>query len=116
MSKVTYEIQTDIPMPGPRNRYPFETMAAGAMFEIAGEEESRKVRNAAYQFAKKVNKHTALKAAEKDVGRKLTSDERKLVEPLPKGAEGAVDFALRKLRTEGEGESAIPVYGLWRVT
>jgi hypothetical protein len=116
MSQATYTVQTDVPMPGPRNRYPFETMAAGASFEIVGEEESRKVRNAAYQFAKKVNKHAALKAAEAEIGRKLTSDERKLVEPLPKGAPGAVDFALRKLRVEGEGESAVPVYGLWRVS
>ncbi len=111
----TSQIKTDVAMPGARNRYPFETMPAGAMFEIAGEDEARKVRNAAYQFAKKVNKNAAVKAAETELGKKLTSDERKAVTPLEKGQDGAIEFALRKLRTEGEGESAVPVYGLWRV-
>lgn len=117
-----FVIQTDVPMPGARNRYPFETMPAGASFEIEGEEEARKVRNAAYQYAKKVNKALAVKAAEGELGRKLTSDERAAVEPVSKGTDGAVEFALRKLRSADTGEvdaegKAIQVhtYGLWRV-
>jgi hypothetical protein len=110
-----FKIVTDVQMPGARNRYPFETMPANSMFEITGEDEARKVRNAAYQFAKKVNRNAALKAAAAEIGRPLTSDEKAAVAPLSKGQDGAVEFALRKIRTEGEGESAVPVYGLWRV-
>lgn len=46
-------------MPNSRNRYPFETMLSGQSFAIAGEDESKKVRNAAYQFQRKVNKARA---------------------------------------------------------
>lgn len=112
---MSFQIRTDVPMPGARNRYPFDTMAPGASFEIEGEDEARKVRNAAYQYAKKVNRKAAIAAAEAEVGRKLTSDERAAVTPLEKGQDGAVEFALRKVGEVGEGESKIPVYGLWRV-
>lgn len=110
-----FEIRTDVPMPGARNRYPFETMPAGASFEIEGEDEARKVRNAAYQYAKKVNLGLARKAASADLGRALTSDEKAAVAPLEKGQPGAIEFALRQIRVVGEGESAVKTYGLWRV-
>jgi hypothetical protein len=119
---MSFNLRTDVPMPGARNRYPFDTMPAGASFEIHGEEEARKVRNAAYQYAKKVNLQKARAQAAADLGRDLTAEERAAVEPLEKGQPGAVDFALRKLRVEGEtvGEDGkptggVPVYGLWRV-
>ena len=108
---MSFDVRTDVPMPGARNRYPFETMAAGAMFEIVGVVESRKVRNAAYQFQKKVNKQAALKQAAESVGRPLSSEEKAAVAPLEKGDDGAIDFALRKLHTNAAGEV---VFGLWR--
>lgn len=117
-----FKIVSDVPMPGARNRYPFETMSSGEMFEIEGEDEARKVRNAAYQFAKKVNRNEAIKAAVGELGRKLTSDEKAAVTPLSKGQDGAVEFALRKIRSEDQGTVdaegnavLVPVYGLWRV-
>lgn len=70
----TFKLDADVAMPGRRNRYPFEQMTSGQSFEIVGLEESRKVRNAAYQFAKKVNTDSG----------------------IAKGAPGYVSFALRK--------------------
>lgn len=89
---MSYQIQTGVEMPSKRNRYPFDKMSPGDSFEIHGTEESRKVRNAAYQYAKKVN------------------TEHK----LEKGAEGFVAFALRKVDELGEGDAAVKVYRLWR--
>lgn len=89
---MSFTLETDVPMPGRRNRYPFDAMTSGQSFEIVGADEARKVRNAAYQYAKKVN--TASGAA--------------------KGAEGYVAFALRKTDETGEGETAIKIYRLWR--
>lgn len=89
---MSYTIQAGVEMPSKRNRYPFEQMQTGDSFEIHGAEESRKVRNAAYQFAKKVN------------------TEKK----LEKGQEGFVAFALRKTDELGEGDAAVKVYRLWR--
>lgn len=130
-----FEIRTDVPMPGARNRYPFETMPSGASFEIVGEEEARKVRNAAYQHAKKHNRNLALAAAKADLGRGLTSDEKAAITPVEKGEAGAMEFALRKIASinaagervakdakppaDSEGkptETWTPVYGLWRVS
>ena len=117
---MSFEIQNDVPMPGRRNRYPFATMASGQSFEIVGEDEARKVRNAAYQFAKKSN----------------TDSEKKLIERVQKGeltAEQAaaqateIKFSLRKtgerpnLDTAGqpvhdtEGKPVVTkVFRLWR--
>ena len=89
---MSYTIQSGVEMPSKRNRYPFDAMQPGDSFEIHGAEESRKVRNAAYQYAKKVN-------TEKQ---------------LTKGHEGFVAFALRKTDEVGEGDSAVKVYRLWR--
>jgi hypothetical protein len=86
-----FTIETDVEMPSRRNRYPFDSMTSGQSFEIVGTEESRKVRNAAYQYAKKENTAKGLK----------------------KGDAGHVGFALRKTDTHGEGEEAVNVYRLW---
>lgn len=72
---MSFQLESDVAMPGRRNRYPFEQMQPGQSFSIVGEEEARKVRNAAYQYAKKVNTAAGLE----------------------KGAEGEVKFALRKV-------------------
>lgn len=93
---MSFTIDQNVPMPGKRNRYPFDTMVKGQSFAIEGEDEARKVRNAAYQYAKKVN--TA-------------------------GAEGAdeVKFALRKTdevdtgTVDAEGKAiTVKLYRLWR--
>lgn len=89
----TFTIEKGIAMPGHRNRYPFETMEPQESFSILGEEDARKVRNAAYQYAKKVNTKANVK----------------------KGEAGAVEFALRKVTTHGEGDAAVTEYRLWRV-
>jgi hypothetical protein len=89
---MSFHIEDSVPMPGRRNRYPFEQMQAGQSFEITGDADARKVRNAAYQYAKKVNTQTG----------------------LTKGQEGHVAFALRKTGEVGEGETAVKVYRLWR--
>lgn len=87
-----FTIETDVAIPGRRNRYPFDQMTSGQSFEITGTSESRKVRNAAYQFAKKVNTAAGTK----------------------KGDPGHVSFALRKTAEVGDGEGAVKVYRLWR--
>lgn len=89
---MSFTIENEVPMPGRRNRYPFDQMVAGQSFEIVGAEESRKVRNAAYQYAKKVNTQ----------------------KNLTKGQEGYVAFALRKTGEVGEGDAAVKVFRLWR--
>lgn len=71
---MSFQIEDNVDMPSRRNRYPFDSMKAGQSFEIVGAEESRKVRNAAYQYAKKVNQASG----------------------AAKGQEGHVAFALRK--------------------
>lgn len=106
---MSFTIEQDVPMPGRRNRYPFDTMQSKQSFEIVGEDEARKVRNAAYQYAKKVNTASA--------------------EAIAKGEEGLpeVKFALRKtgehpdLNDEGtqkvdaEGKPlVVKLYRLWR--
>lgn len=78
---MSFQIENEVPMPGRRNRYPFEAMQPGQSFSIVGEEEARKVRNAAYQYAKKVNTAAGLE----------------------KGAEGEVKFALRKTDEQDTG-------------
>lgn len=50
-----FQLENDVPMPPSRNQYPFADMQPGQSFAIRGEEEARKVRNASYQFTKKVN-------------------------------------------------------------
>lgn len=87
-----FTIEDAVAMPGRRNRYPFDSMVSGQSFEIVGAEESRKVRNAAYQYAKKEN----------------------TAKGLAKGQHGHVGFALRKTATHGEGDQAVNVYRLWR--
>ena len=80
---MSFQLESDVAMPGRRNRYPFEQMQPGQSFAIVGEEEARKVRNAAYQYAKKVNTAAG----------------------LAKGAEGEVKFALRKVDEQDTGET-----------
>lgn len=96
---MSFQIDNEVPMPGRRNRYPFDTMQAGQSFSITGEEEARKVRNAAYQYAKKVNTAAG----------------------LAKGVEGEVKFALRKVdetdtgTVDSEGKAVtVKIYRLWR--
>lgn len=91
---MSFQIEDNVDMPSRRNRYPFDAMKAGQSFEIVGAEESRKVRNAAYQYAKKVN-------AQKG---------------LAKGQEGYVAFALRKTGElpAAEGQESVKVFRLWR--
>lgn len=89
---MSFQIEDNVDMPSRRNRYPFDAMLPGQSFEITGEADSRKVRNAAYQYAKKVNSEKGLK----------------------KGDAGHVSFALRKTAETGEGEHAVKVYRLWR--
>lgn len=89
---MSFTLENDVAMPGRRNRYPFEQMVSGQSFEIVGADESRKVRNAAYQYAKKENTKSG----------------------LTKGQEGYVAFALRKTGETGEGETAIKSFRLWR--
>lgn len=97
---MSFTIESNVAMPGRRNRYPFDAMKAGESFEIVGADESRKVRNAAYQYAKKVN--TASGAT--------------------KGQEGYVAFALRKTgETEAvaatettPAQEAVKIFRLWR--
>lgn len=92
---MSFQVEDSVEMPSRRNRYPFDQMKTGQSFEIVGAEEARKVRNAAYQYAKKVNtagSHT-------------------------KGTEGYVAFALRKtgeLPAEAEGKESTKVFRLWR--
>ncbi len=82
---MSFTIDDTVPMPGRRNRYPFDQMSSGQSFEIVGEEEARKVRNAAYQYAKKANT---------DAG-------------IAKGCDGEVKFALRKTAEADTGETEI---------
>lgn len=89
---MSFQIEDHVEMPSRRNRYPFDQMASGQSFEIVGVAESRKVRNAAYQYAKKVNTQRG----------------------LAKGEAGYVAFALRKTGEAGEGDQAIKVFRLWR--
>ena len=96
---MSFQIEDNVEMPSRRNRYPFDAMQAGQSFEIVGAEESRKVRNAAYQYAKKVNTQ----------------------KKLEKGQDGYVAFALRKTGEEATGETTadgkavtIKVFRLWR--
>lgn len=98
---MSFTIEQDVPMPGRRNRYPFDTMASGQSFSIEGEEESRKVRNAAYQYAKKVNTANA--------------------EAIAAGTSAEVKFALRKTdevdtgAQDAEGKPVtVKLYRLWR--
>ncbi len=105
---MSFTIETDVPMPGRRNRYPFDTMTTGQSFEIVGEDEARKVRNAAYQYAKKANtdaaagQAAALAAGESDPGCSETK------------------FALRKTGEVEDGSDAegkpvvVKLYRLWR--
>lgn len=89
---MSFQIEDSVEMPSRRNRYPFEQMTSGQSFEILGAVESRKVRNAAYQYAKKVNTQKG----------------------LTKGQEGYVAFALRKTGEVGDGDQAVKVFRLWR--
>jgi hypothetical protein len=89
---MSFEIETGVEIPSKRNRYPFDQMDTGDSFEIHGTVESRKVRNAAYQYARKVNKEKG----------------------LAKGQDGWVAFALRKVDELGDGETAVKLYRLWR--
>jgi hypothetical protein len=57
MFKVTY----NIPMPQKRALYPFDSMRIGGSFEVLGEPEARKARNAAYQYSKKHSAAFALR-------------------------------------------------------
>lgn len=100
---MSFKIENDVAMPGRRNRYPFDTMLSGQSFEIVGEEESRKVRNAAYQYAKKVNTHSAEAVAKGEAG-------------LPE-----VKFSLRKTDEQDTGTVdaeqkpiKVKTYRLWR--
>lgn len=93
---MSFTIESDVSMPSKRNRYPFDTMLSGQSFAIEGEAESRKVRNAAYQYAKKVNTDRAEGVAE-------------------------VKFALRKVdeldtgEVDAEGKKiVVKTYRLWR--
>ncbi len=103
---MSFQLQSDVPMPSRRNRYPFATMISGQSFEIQGEEEARKVRNAAYQYAKKANTDTVKAVTEG----KLAADEA--VE---------VKFALRKTdevdsgTVDAEGKPVtVKIFRLWR--
>lgn len=89
---MSFVIEDHVEMPGRRNRYPFDQMKSGQSFEITGSAEARKVRNAAYQYAKKENTKKG----------------------LAKGQEGYVSFSLRKTGTVGEGDQAIEIFRLWR--
>lgn len=92
---MSFQIEDNVDMPSRRNRYPFEQMQPGQSFEIVGAVESRKVRNAAYQYAKKVNTQTGAQ----------------------KGQAGYVAFALRKtgeLPAATEGGETTKVFRLWR--
>lgn len=90
---MTYSIDNAVTMPAKRNRYPFGDMAPGDSFEVGAgaadaatvEAEAKKVRNAAYQFARKANERTLAAT----------------------GAAGTLKFSLRKVDTGG--------YRLWRV-
>ncbi len=70
---MSYEIETGVCLPEKRNRYPFSKMQPGDSFPIVGEtpeataDEAKKVRNAAYQYARKANE-----SAEKKTGVKGT--------------------------------------------
>lgn len=82
---MSYQIDSSTPVPARRNRYPFGEMQPGQSFAIADQAESRKVRNAAYQYARKANQAT-LKAT---------------------GTAGTLKFSLRKVE---DG-----TFRLWRV-
>lgn len=90
-----FTLDDHVDMPSRRNRYPFEQMTKGQSFEIVGAEDARKVRNAAYQYAKKANTEGA----------------------HAKGSEGEVKFALRKtgeIAAVAPATEATKVYRLWR--
>jgi hypothetical protein len=92
---MSFQIEDSVEMPSRRNRYPFDQMQPGQSFEIVGADESRKVRNAAYQYAKKVN----------------------TAKSLAKGQDGYVAFALRKtaeLPAAEEGKESTKIFRLWR--
>lgn len=57
----SFEIRYDVDMPAARARYPFAQMREGGSIEIFGDKEARKVRNAAYQYAKKTNREAGRK-------------------------------------------------------
>lgn len=102
----SFQIENDVPMPGRRNRYPFAQMVSGQSFPIEGEEEARKVRNAAYQYAKKTNAETVKAVTE---GKLAAAD---AVE---------IKFALRKVSETPTGEKdaegkdvTVKTFRLWR--
>lgn len=82
---MSYTIDNSAPLPARRNRYPFAEMQPGQSFPIPTQEEAKKVRNAAYQYARKSNEKTL-----KDTG-----------------VAGTLKFSLRKLE---DGS-----FRLWRV-
>lgn len=103
---MSFQLDNDVPMPSRRNRYPFQTMVSGQSFQIEGEDEARKVRNAAYQFAKKTNTDLAKQVAE---GKLAAADAHE------------VKFALRKVdeidtgAKDHEGKPVtVKVFRLWR--
>lgn len=102
---MSYQIDSGVSLPEKRNRYPFAQMQPGDSFAIVAEspemtaEEAKKVRNAAYQYARKANE-----AAEKKTGTKgtLRFSLRKVdggfrlwrvdgVEDMPAGAEAEAE-------------------------
>lgn len=83
--RASFEIVSAVPPPPPRNSYPFGRMAPGDSFEVVGLDLAGKVRNAAYQYAKKHNR---------DNGKE-------------KGDSGYMSFSLRKTLQEN-------TYRLWR--
>jgi hypothetical protein len=106
---MSFQIENDVAMPGRRNRYPFDTMLSGQSFQIEGEDEARKVRNAAYQYAKKVNEGQAKAHAEHTAAGGTDQ------------APAEVKFALRKVNEvdtgahDSEGKAiTVKVYRLWR--
>lgn len=91
-----FTVENGISLPSKRNTYPFATMSPETSFAIVGEAEARKVRNAAYQYAKKVN---------------TLREEAIASGTAPEDALAPVKFALRKYAVREDG---VKLYRLWR--
>jgi len=105
---MSFEIQNDVPMPSRRNRYPFGTMNVGQSFSITGDEEARKVRNAAYQFAKKTNDAAVKVLADRVQKGELTAEQAA-------AGHSEVKFSLRKVdevaKTDSQGHAILDAEG-----
>jgi hypothetical protein len=116
---MSFQVESDVAIPSQRNRYPFAQMKQGQSFAIEGEANSRMVRNAAYQFAKKVNTQRqaaideavalAVKEATEAGGtaEEIEAVKAEVTASATASAPPEVTFTLRQVRTVETNEIAL---------